>query len=659
MKRKTGWVLLAGMLLLAGIGISCSDSGEDTAPVENKLRVEPSEALHFKAQANEDVVLTVTTDADSWGCTAPEWVLTEQNGNRLTVNVRDNASGEVRTGELKFTAGNAEPVTIGIAQTIPEEEDDNVLEVSPMDPIVFKASGNEAVVLTVSTDAEEGWTFTAPEWLTAEKSEDGKTLTVNATDNEMEEERSGEIVFSAGTAEPVKIAVKQEKPVPDRPDVHMTSMSGMNLVELTDVERSKAYQAGVNVYLDQAPEREYTARVFVDEGYLDAFNSEHGKNCKLFPAELVKFDFAADGTLKFTPGDYQFWSRMITIDVTSSSLEAGVPYLISFYIESASDEFEITESCRVNYVLTLKEKEEIPTYDKTMRNIVFIETNDTNPLNALEFKLEDGTPFFDAVVLFSANIRYDSDSDDVYLHLNASCMELLVNKEYFLQPLRDAGMKVYLGLLGDHTPAGLANLSEAGARKYAEEVAQAVKQYELDGVNLDDEYTELSGNIESEWLEKKESTRAAARLAYELKKAMKEIVPWETDVCVFKYGYLSYIGEQHTFDGQYPGDYVDLLVPNYNAHFPTPFFGMDKKDCAGFSVELSKTSPIVSTDNAHYIKDDGYGWCQWFNLNPLRNFDKMFDYANVVSPVWYGQKTVEPEYYYKKGDNQRYRYSGK
>ena len=230
MKRKTGWVLLAGMLLLAGIGISCSDSGEDTAPVENKLRVEPSEALHFKAQANEDVVLTVTTDADSWGCTAPEWVLTEQNGNRLTVNVRDNASGEVRTGELKFTAGNAEPVTIGIAQAIPEEEDDNVLEVSPMDPIVFKASGNEAVVLTVSTDAEAGWTFTAPEWLTAEKSEDGKTLTVNATDNETEEVRSGEIVFSAGTAEPVKIAVKQEKPVPDRPDVHMTSMSGMNLV---------------------------------------------------------------------------------------------------------------------------------------------------------------------------------------------------------------------------------------------------------------------------------------------------------------------------------------------------------------------------------------------------------------------------------------------
>ena len=735
-------MLLTGMLLLAGSGISCSDSGEDTDPVKNKLRVEPSEVLHFKALANEDVVLTVTTDADSWGCTAPEWVLTEQEGNRLSVNVRDNASGEVRTGELEFTAGNAEPVTIGITQAIPEEEDDNVLEVSPMDPIAFKASGNGAVVLTVSTDAEEGWTFTVPEWLTAEKSEDNKTLTVNAEDNETEEERSGEIVFSAGTAEPVKIAVsqkkatlevtpsdpivfkasdneavvltvstdakeswtftvpewltaeksednktltvnakdneteeersgeivfsagiaepvkitvKQEKPAPDRPDVHMMSMSGMNLVEQTDVDRSQTYQAGVSVYLDQAPETEYTARVFVDESYLDAFNSEHSKNCKLFPAELVKFDFAADGTLKFTPDIYQYWNQMITIDVTSSSLEAGVPYLIPFYIESESDEFDITEACRVNYVLTLKEKEEIPGPDpgsKSVRNLLIIETNDVNPLNALSFKFTNDQPFFDAVVLFSANIRYDSEEDYVYLYTNSSITDCLANNSLALQPLRRAGIKVYLGLLGDHTPAGIGNLTDAGAQAYAKEVAQAIKQYNIDGVFLDDEYTQ--GAYDGTWFSKYASDKKAARLAYELKKAMKEVGTENSDVVAYKLGALNYLGENCSFDGQVPADYIDVMVPDYGMDsWPDPYYSMDKKNTGAVSINFiySNNQNTVTEENARRTLDEGYGWWMWYNLNPASNFDAMYEYAKTMSTVWYeGAEVAKPDVYYSKGN---------
>lgn len=37
--------------------------------------------------------------------------------------------------------------------------------------------------------------------------------------------------------------------------------------------------------------------------------------------------------------------------------------------------------------------------------VVYVEVNDVNPLNAGEYLLSDGTPFFTHVILFASNIR--------------------------------------------------------------------------------------------------------------------------------------------------------------------------------------------------------------------------------------------------------------
>lgn len=39
--------------------------------------------------------------------------------------------------------------------------------------------------------------------------------------------------------------------------------------------------------------------------------------------------------------------------------------------------------------------------------VVYVEVNDVNPLNAGEYLLSDGTPFFTHVILFASNIRGD------------------------------------------------------------------------------------------------------------------------------------------------------------------------------------------------------------------------------------------------------------
>ena len=88
----------------------------------------------------------------------------------------------------------------------PITDEINTLEVTPSDPISFLASGNTAVTLTVTTDAES-WDFTAPAWIEATQEEN--TLSVNAKDN-TEASRVGRIEFIAGNAEPVTVTVMQE-----------------------------------------------------------------------------------------------------------------------------------------------------------------------------------------------------------------------------------------------------------------------------------------------------------------------------------------------------------------------------------------------------------------------------------------------------------------
>ena len=55
-------MFLAGMFAISGAFVSCDDS-DDTEGV-NKLEVTPSADISFKADGNEDVVLTVVTDAE-------------------------------------------------------------------------------------------------------------------------------------------------------------------------------------------------------------------------------------------------------------------------------------------------------------------------------------------------------------------------------------------------------------------------------------------------------------------------------------------------------------------------------------------------------------------------------------------------------------------
>lgn len=137
--------------------------------------------------------------------------------------------------------------------------------------------------------------------------------------------------------------------------------------------------------------------------------------------------------------------------------------------------------------------------DKTPKVMAYIEVNDTNPLNTMLYRM-NGEPFIDIVTIFAANIRANGTEPQLWLNDNVS--KILVpdagststGHYKYVQPLRQDGAKVLLSILGDHQGVGVGNLTDTNQQKFAEILAWAVEEYDLDGIDFDDEWAKYGEN---------------------------------------------------------------------------------------------------------------------------------------------------------------------
>ena len=111
--------------------------------------------------------------------------------------------------------------------------------------------------------------------------------------------------------------------------------------------------------------------------------------------------------------------------------------------------------------------------DKTPKVMMYIEVNDTNPLNTMLYRM-NGEPFIDITTIFAANIR--ANGSEPALWLNDNVTQLLIPSPAtstttghykYVQPIRQDGGKVLLTILGDHQGVGVANLTAANQAKFA------------------------------------------------------------------------------------------------------------------------------------------------------------------------------------------------
>lgn len=250
--------------------------------------------------------------------------------------------------------------------------------------------------------------------------------------------------------------------------------------------------------------------------------------------------------------------------------------------------------------------------DKTPVVTAYIETNDTNPLNAGDYFDENGEPFFDIVELFASNIHKETVNGQVRptLYLNDKLTPVLegTGVTTYVRPLREVGIKVLLTVLGDWQGVGVANMTDTQAEQFAEILAYAVEKYSLDGIGFDDEYANYSGSLVSGSFGNI-ITKLHAKL------------PADKLITVFAYGYTNQINSA-------AGALIDYAYTNFTYWNGTPgISGVTKDRWAPIALNLGNTysSSTLNTirSNSKKAKDEGYGAIMTFNLRRSSEVDPM------------------------------------
>jgi len=260
---------------------------------------------------------------------------------------------------------------------------------------------------------------------------------------------------------------------------------------------------------------------------------------------------------------------------------------------------------------------------KTPKLTTYIETNDINPLNMGEYYFT-GTEaekdyVVDHVILFASNIR--GTVSTVQLYHNPNQTYILNNRNTLVKPLQDKGIKVLLGLLGDHTGVGFANLTSAQITSFANQVADCIEANGLDGVDFDDEYAEygkISGTPSpsgANFSALITALRAHPKMGGKL-------------ITAFHYGYA------RSFN-QAAKDALSYMWPDFGTDWIAPSGFPDSK-WASMSIQYTGGYPSAGQIQEAADYYDGYGAIMMFNV---RNYDASGTMNNFASRVW-GGKTV-------------------
>lgn len=403
------------------------------------------------------------------------------------------------------------------------------------------------------------------------------------------------------------------------------------------VEFRNQGQAEIYLASSKNAETDVVANLKFDEGVLQTYNDENNSDYELFPKDLVSFE----SDFQLSKGSNKSGKSLVQF-TTSDALSAQRTYVIPVRLEIKSGSIKLSEKESV-YLIFVKDLSTIPTVDKAsgIKIISCMEVNDTNPLNNLSFTLkESGKPLIDIVILFSANINYSNETGKVYVYNNPNVQHILDNREKYLKPLQDRGMKIVLGLLGNHDRAGVSNLADETAKVFAQELKVVCDSYHLDGIFVDDEYSAYQNPVPVGFVAP--SSDAASRLCYEAKQAMPDRL-----VCAYSYGRTRSLPE---VDGHQSGEFVDYGIHDYggSSDLSSNYPGMQKSGMALYSQEFSR-GYWTSDSNLENMRNDGYGSHMIFAMDPFRsNFDRQKQAMGRIADKLFDDELVYDENPYKK-----------
>lgn len=433
----------------------------------------------------------------------------------------------------------------------------------------------------------------------------------------------------------------EDKYLPANTGMYLVDQNGkkdIGLVEFRETNNTK-----LTLKLNQAVSGDTKAFIKYDQLVLDQYNQYYDTHYELFPSSLLTL--GNNGVVEIKGGDKI--SHEIELSLKSDgTLDSEKSYVIPLKITAETSEISEKES---SYLIFVKDMTGIPSAEKYVvgsdgvsRKVEIIscmEINDTNPLNNAAFTLkESGKPLIDIVILFSANINYNPETGRVYVFQNPQVTAILGNREKYLKPLQDKGIKVVLGIMPNHDRASITNLAEETAQAFAQELKAYMEAYKLDGVFWDDEYSSMISPPPPGFVSS--SNQATSYLIHEFNKVMPDKLNM-----VYVYSGTSRLS---TVDGKRGGEYITHGIHDYgggsglSGNYP----GLPESGWGMYSQEFAR-GYYTSTSNLRNVKDNGY--CHMiFAMDPFRNnYSRQRMQMQDIARTIFSDELVEGQFYKK------------
>lgn len=401
---------------------------------------------------------------------------------------------------------------------------------------------------------------------------------------------------------------------------------GGNVVYITDgnghsnvgfVEFKDAYSLDLYLRSSKAVEGSASVTLSYDTEVLNAYNQGGGTQVLAFPEANVELPDGGHITIDGGSLSSAAYSLRLT---GSDKLNPEATYAVPLRVKP---ENAAMSGAGDSYIVLVRDCTAFPGAEKYydgkpgMKIISVIEVNDVNPLNTLGFTLkESGKQFFDIVVLFSANINYNAQTGRVYVSRNENIQSLLDQRDKYIRPLQERGIKVVLGILGNHDVSGISTLEPALAKNFASEVKNLCDAYELDGVFLDDEYTDYNGAASGMYPGfQAQSVEGASRMAYEIRKAQPSRL-------LISYRYEA-LYRAVAIDGMEPGQIFDYVCNDYGVTSnPVDTYpglsvsqaGTGSWNCSNYMQLIPSNTTWTKRFSLETMRDEGYGTMMIFNF---------------------------------------------
>jgi hypothetical protein len=256
-------------------------------------------------------------------------------------------------------------------------------------------------------------------------------------------------------------------------------------------------------------------------------------------------------------------------------------------------------------------------------SVVYVEVNNESMTNAAKYTLaKGGAQVFDVAVIFAANINYDGTN--AYLHFNENVQNVLDNVATEVRPLQQKGIKVLLSILGNHQGAGFANFpSQQAADAFAQQLADAVTTYGLDGIDFDDEYAEYGNN----------GTGQPNDFSFVyLVSALRQKLPNKL-ITLYDIGPAS---DRLTYNGVSLANTFDYAWNPYYGTWSVPSGPSDKSRLSPAAVSFTATSSTTAANLAQRTVSEGYGVFLTYNLTAANTATYISAFTNKL----YGSAAV-------------------